>query len=136
MQKQVRPRETGRVKDKAARHEPSGDQELSMTQKKTFAGQNMLHSSDAAVKGKYVDLFGERFYCIENYDHMAPFFMSVVSDSNHWMFVSSNGALTCGRRNPESALFPYYTEDKIHDSHDQTGPKTIIRVERDACDYL
>jgi hypothetical protein len=35
---------------------------------------------------------GENFYCISNFDEMRPFFMSIVSDNNHWMFISSNGA--------------------------------------------
>ncbi|NNJ70650.1 MAG: hypothetical protein HKP10_05110 [Kiritimatiellales bacterium] len=91
-------------------------------------GHCELLPPSAAMKGDYVDLNGEQFYRIHNYDRMAPFFMSVVSNSNHWMFVSSNGALSCGRRNSGSALFPYYTDDRIQDSHDQTGPKTIIRV--------
>jgi hypothetical protein len=107
-----------------------------MTQKKIFVGGCELRSSSADVKGDYVDLDGEQFYRIRNHDQMAPFFMSIVSDSNHWMFISSNGALTCGRRNPESALFPYITEDKIHDAHDLTGPKTIILAEGMGGDHL
>ena len=107
-----------------------------MTQKKIFIGERELHSSSATVKGEYVDLDGELFYRIQNHDRMAPFFISIVSDSNHWMFTSSNGALTCGRRNPESALFPYTTEDKIHDAQDLTGPKTIILAEGAAGDLL
>ena len=73
------------------------------------------HSAQGAEG--YVDLHGRRFFQIADYDRMAPFFMSVVSDSDHWMFISSNGWLTCGRRNPDSALFPYYTEDKIQQFH-------------------
>jgi hypothetical protein len=46
------------------------------------------------------------------------------------MFVSSNGALTAGRRDPDHALFPYYTDDRIHDSRDQTGGRTILLVTR------
>jgi hypothetical protein len=111
-------------------------QESFMTQKKIFIGGCELHSSNAAVKGSYVELDGEQFYRIQNHDRMDPFFMSVVSDSNHWLFLSSNGALTCGRRNPESALFPYYTDDKIQDAQDQTGPKTIILVEGEDGDRL
>ncbi|WP_372794091.1 hypothetical protein [Pontiella sp.] len=107
-----------------------------MKRRRVMMGECELHSSGSNVKGDYIDLNGEQFYRIQNYDRMAPFFMSVVSDSNHWMFVSSNGALTCGRRNPESALFPYYTDDRIHDSHDQTGPKTVIMLERDSADHL
>ncbi|MEN8256036.1 MAG: hypothetical protein ABFR33_11275, partial [Verrucomicrobiota bacterium] len=100
-----------------------------MARKKIFIGGCGLQTSGAEIEGGYVELDGEQFYRIQNHDGMAPFFMSVVSDSNHWMFISSNGALTCGRRNPESALFPYYTEDRIQDAQDQTGPKTIILVE-------
>ncbi|MEP3990541.1 MAG: hypothetical protein ABJN07_09770 [Balneola sp.] len=59
---------------------------------------------------------------------MRPFFMSIVSDSNHWMFISSNGGLTAGRKNSEYALFPYYTDDKITDLEDITGNKTIFQV--------
>ena len=46
-----------------------------------------------------VRLNGEKFLKIHNNDAMRPFFMSIVSDSNHWMFISSNGGLTAGRRN-------------------------------------
>src|SRR6056297_2371436 len=59
---------------------------------------------------------------------MRPFFMSIVSDSNHWMFISSNGGLTAGRKNAEFALFPYYTDDKITELADTTGNKTIFQV--------
>ncbi len=55
--------------------------------------------------------------------------MSIVSDSNHWMFLSSNGGVTAGRKNNEFSLFPYYTDDKITESFETTGSKTIIRVE-------
>lgn len=71
---------------------------------------------------------GEQFYKIENNDAMRPFFMSIVSDSNHWMFISSNGGLTAGRKNAEFALFPYYTDDKITESFDITGSKSIFQV--------
>ena len=55
--------------------------------------------------------------------------MSIVSDSNHWIFISSNGGLTAGRRNSEYALFPYYTDDKITESAHYTGSKTIFKVQ-------
>ncbi len=71
---------------------------------------------------------GERFFKIRNNDKMRPFFMSIVSGDNHWMFISSNGGLTAGRRNAEYALFPYYTDDKITESTEVTGSKTILHV--------
>ena len=73
-------------------------------------------------------LNGESYYRISDSDSMRPFFMSIVSDSNHWMFISSNGGLTAGRKNSEFALFPYYTDDKITEAFDTTGCKTIILV--------
>ena len=89
-----------------------------------------------AVAGQFVTRHGEAYYQIANYDRMPPFFMAIVSASDHWMFVSSNGALTAGRKNPEHALFPYYTDDKIHDSQDLTGSKTLLLVDREDRSYL
>ncbi|TAE16132.1 MAG: hypothetical protein EAZ95_07950 [Bacteroidetes bacterium] len=71
---------------------------------------------------------GETFYKISNVHLLRPFFMSIVSDSNHWLFVSSNGGISAGRKNAEFALFPYYTDDKITDTAETTGSKTLIRV--------
>ncbi|MCH3882014.1 MULTISPECIES: hypothetical protein [Tenacibaculum] len=78
-----------------------------------------------------VQIDGESFFKISNNDEMRPFFMSIVSDSNHWLFISSNGGLTAGRQNAQSALFPYYTDDKITESADITGSKSIFQVEKD-----
>ena len=83
------------------------------------------------VDGSLVDLAGERYYRIGHFDHMDPFFMSVVSDSDHWMFLSSTGGLTAGRRDPDNALFPYYTDDRIHDAGETTGSVSLLRVTRD-----
>ncbi|SEP83958.1 hypothetical protein SAMN05421824_0452 [Hyunsoonleella jejuensis] len=81
------------------------------------------------VKGELVNLDGEQFYKISNSDKMRPFFMSIVSDSNHWMFISSNGGLTAGRKNAEYSLFPYYTDDKITEMAEFTGSKTILQID-------
>jgi hypothetical protein len=70
----------------------------------------------------------EQFFKIAGFNEMRPFFMSIVSDSNHWMFISSNGGLTAGRKNSEFALFPYYTDDKITEFADITGSKTIFQI--------
>ncbi len=80
---------------------------------------------------KIVELEGEKYYKIANHDVMRPFFMSIVSDSNHWLFISSNGGLTAGRKNAEFALFPYYTDDKITEFADVTGSKTIFQIRFD-----
>ncbi|MFL2594547.1 MAG: hypothetical protein ACJ0PV_03065 [Flavobacteriaceae bacterium] len=55
--------------------------------------------------------------------------MSIVSDANHWMFIGSNGGLSAGRKDCNQALFPYYTVDKILETSEATGSKTILRVE-------
>lgn len=78
-----------------------------------------------------VVLHGEIFFKIEQVEHMRPFFMTIVSDSDHWLFVSSNGGVSCGRKNAEFALFPYYTDDKITESAEHTGCKTLIRIKKD-----
>ena len=83
---------------------------------------------DSAVSGEFIDFGGERHYVIHNVDRMAPFFMSMISSSDHWLFASSTGGLTAGRVSPETALFPYVTVDKIHESTPHTGSKTIIRI--------
>ncbi|MBL7731712.1 MAG: hypothetical protein JNM88_11090 [Chitinophagaceae bacterium] len=70
----------------------------------------------------------DAFYKITNAGEMRPFFMSVVSDGNHWMFIASNGGISAGRKDADHALFPYYTDDKIIETAETTGSKTIIRV--------
>ncbi|HTQ51624.1 MAG TPA: hypothetical protein VMJ12_13000 [Candidatus Acidoferrales bacterium] len=95
---------------------------------KLHLGKNPVHFNVDPVRGELVMLEGEEFYRIANYDRMRPFFMTVVSDADHWMFVSSNGALSAGRRNADLALFPYYTDDKIRDMVEVTGSKTILIV--------
>jgi hypothetical protein len=78
--------------------------------------------------GRFTRIDGEPYYTIRDYDRLQPFLMSVVSDSDHWLFVSSNGGLTAGRANPGRALFPYDSEDKLHQCHDYTGPRTSLWV--------
>lgn len=78
----------------------------------------------------------DHYFKMSNSDAMRPFFMSIVSDSDHWMFISSNGGLSAGRRNAEYALFPYYTDDKITESAEITGSKSIFRVQKDGAFQL
>lgn len=90
----------------------------------------MNTSTAQDVNGQFVTLNGERFYKIEHVDQMPAFFICLVSDSDHWLFASSTGGLTAGRVSPETALFPYVTVDKIHESTPHTGCKTLLRVVR------
>ncbi len=91
---------------------------------------------DKSIAGQFVTLGGERFYAIRNVDQMDPFFISVVSDSDHWLFVASNGGLTAGRVSPETALFPYKTVDQIYDSALNTGCKTLVRTTHENTDTV
>ena len=84
-------------------------------------------SAASEVNGEFCDYRGGRYYRIDQYHKMPNFFMSVVSSSDHWLFISSNGGLTAGRQNSERAFFPYYTEDKLSDMAHCTGPITLIR---------
>lgn len=99
-----------------------------MTKHNPYILSQELQTSKKEVQGFLTEINGESMYCIQNYDSMDPFFMSIVSSSDLWMFLSSKGSLTAGRQNYNNAIFPYYTDDKIHDSSEITGPKTIIRL--------
>ncbi len=99
-----------------------------MTKFSMNIGDGKAHFDVSPVAGRLIAFENENYYKISNSDTMRPFFMSIVSDSNHWMFISSNGGLTAGRKNATYALFPYYTDDKITESADITGSKTIIRA--------
>src|SRR5210317_1042145 len=101
-----------------------------MNPSKIFIKNNEASFKSKEIKGELVTFENESFYKISNSDAMRPFFMSIVSDSNHWMFISSNGGLTAGRKNSESALFPYYTDDKLTESVEVTGSKTVLQVQK------
>lgn len=101
-----------------------------------YVGETPIIDEATPVEGDYVEMLGERYYRISHYDRMRPFFMSLVSSADHWLFIASTGGLTAGRINADSALFPYETEDKITAHSEQTGSKTIIRATRDGQTYL
>ncbi len=101
-----------------------------------YIGSTQTQVAQAPVEGGYVRLFDETWYRIQNYDQMPPFFMSLVSSADHWLFIASTGGLTAGRANAESALFPYETDDKIAAHSDNTGSKTLFRVVRNDRTYL
>ncbi len=80
------------------------------------------------IRGNFVLIENEKYYKIDNYDQMQPFFISLASESDQWLYISSTGGLTAGRKNPDNALFPYYTDDKITDSSEITGSKTVLSI--------
>jgi len=101
-----------------------------------FIGNNPVIAGNQEVEGQFVLIDDEKYYKIKNYDSMQPFFISLASDSNHWMYISSTGGLTAGRKNPDTALFPYYTDDKINESAEITGSKTILQVTKGESSFL
>lgn len=76
---------------------------------------------------EFIDIEGTRFVCIHNLETLPTFFLTMVSAGDHWLFAATNGALSAGRGSPETALFPYYTVDKIVDNWNSTGPQTYIQ---------
>ncbi len=99
-----------------------------MSQKENNIDSSKKRHMQKEITCKLVRFENENYYKISNNDAMRPFFMSIVSESNHWMFISSNGGLSAGRKDSDNALFPYYTDDKITESFDTTGSKTIFQV--------
>ncbi len=107
-----------------------------MSQSQTTSLNDNTKAVNKTVSMEMVFINGEMYYKIKNSDTMRPFFMSIVSDSNHWLFISSNGGLTAGRKNAEFALFPYYTDDKITEFADITGSKTIFQIQHNGQIHL
>jgi hypothetical protein len=80
-----------------------------------------------AGKVPILGLDDDAYVVIEKFDEIPPFFSSLTSDSNLWLFVSSTGSLTAGRGEADQAILPYETVDKIHDNGAHTGPVTVLR---------
>lgn len=107
-----------------------------MKRTEIYLGNAKIKSAETSVNGGFVEIEGEKFYKISHCNRMPDFFMTIVSDSNHWMFLSSNGSLSAGRKNRDNALFPYYTVDKIHDYKGLTGSKTYFIVNKSEKTFL
>ena len=72
-------------------------------------------------------MMNTNYFQIKHVDGMEPFFMNIVSGTDLWTFMSTNGGITAGRRSADWALFPYETDDRVTASAEQTGSKTLIR---------
>ena len=81
-----------------------------------------------APEGRVCVQDGLEWYRVDNYDRLDPFLVNVTGSGDLWLFASSTGALTAGRRSAEHALFAYETDDRLHRSGGRTGPFTIVRV--------
>lgn len=99
-----------------------------MNKKLLFVGTQKVESNNSPVKGDFTNINDETFYKISNYDKMSPFLISIVSATDHWMYISSKGGITAGRKNSDNALFAYTNDDTLHDINEITGNKTIIKV--------
>lgn len=103
---------------------------MSTSNKTIWIGSTPAQQPEKHISGKFVPLLGEDYYQISDFDGLESFFMSIVSSSDHWLFLASTGGLTAGRVSSEQALFPYYTVDKVTEASETSGSKTILHVER------
>lgn len=83
-----------------------------------FLGKNEIKFSTAAVEGRFVEIENNKFYKISNFNRISDFFMTLVSDSNHWMYLSNNGSISfspslliASEILPEAATFGYFNLD-------------------------
>lgn len=87
---------------------------------------------------------GAEFYAVNDVGSMEPFLMSIVSDGDRWMFVSSTGTLTGGRVDATGALFPLEAvggtgfEDRVRSSqHGELPLRSSVDVaRRGSVEYL
>jgi len=86
------------------------------------------HSATDEGHGENMMVDGQPYVCIRNVDSMPPFLMSVVSNDDHWLFIASNTPFTAGRVDPDGALFPYQTVDKIMRHADTSGAISLFQV--------
>lgn len=107
-----------------------------MSKKHIYLGNQKTKITKESIKGDFFEMNGETFYKIANYNKMAPFLISIVSASDHWMYISSKGGLTAGRKNPDNALFPYTNDDQLHDVNEITGSKTIVKIKDNKKSFL
>jgi hypothetical protein len=92
----------------------------------------MVTESKVASSGpEFVTRADGRYAVIRDVDRLAPFLMTVVGDSDVWLFVGSNSPFTAGRVDPDGGIFPYQTADKILGHSDTSGAVSAFRVRRD-----
>ncbi|ONI39082.1 hypothetical protein AN639_10615 [Candidatus Epulonipiscium fishelsonii] len=79
------------------------------------------------TQGNFVTINETEYYKITNSQNLSPFFIQVASSSDIWIFLSSSGGITAGRKNSSNNIFPYTTNDRLNMDYD-TGSKTIVKV--------
>ena len=100
-----------------------------MTTTEMKSSDRIVPEADFSSANQWVVESGREYVVIDGMESFDPFFLNIVSAGEQWFFCSSDGAPCAGRRSPESALFPYYTVDKIIDNWNNTGPWTAIASE-------
>ncbi|MFT5145189.1 MAG: hypothetical protein ACI84D_003831, partial [Thalassolituus oleivorans] len=93
-------------------------------------GASPYHAPGGEIGWGQVEVDGQAYLRLSNVDAMPPFFMSIVSDSDPWLFVGSQGAFIGGRVQPDSALFPYLNVDQILSRPDYSGARSAMLVRR------
>jgi hypothetical protein len=93
-------------------------------------GAGVQYPIEGEVSGEHVIIDAEPYICIRNVDALKPFFMSIVSDGDLWIFAGSNSPFTAGRSNPDQAIFPYQTVDKVLRDPASAGATTVMLVQR------
>jgi hypothetical protein len=78
----------------------------------------------------FLSIDGQEMYRISGYDQLEPFLITLCTETDLWMYLSSAGGLTAGRFDSDHAIFQYETEDRLHRSHGISGPFTLMRVVR------
>jgi hypothetical protein len=91
-------------------------------------GNTPYQRTEDPIRGEFAEIDGQTYYSIRNVDRLAPFLMSIVSDTDLWLFVGSNSPFTAGRVDPDTALFPYQTVDKILRHPDTSGALSVFLV--------
>jgi len=112
-------------------HRTSSTESAATEQREVAGVRTTGDRSPGVPTGGFVCFDGEEYYRITAYDSMPPFMMTLASDSDLWMFVTSGGGLTAGRVDVTGRLFSYETVDRLHDAHHHSGPITLIRVTND-----
>ena len=90
---------------------------------KELGSDDSISSPTFSIVNEYITLNNDTiyhfdFYRIEDIEEAYNFGIEDYFASNHWLFISSNGGLSAGRKNSEFSLFPYYTDDKITEMYD------------------
>jgi hypothetical protein len=83
----------------------------------------------AAAGAAITSIAGEPYVSIRDVDKLPPFLMNIVSNGDLWMFLGSNGGVTAGRRDPDLAIFPYQTVDKLLAVPEASGPVCLVEAE-------